>query len=205
MWTMPRLVRDVMGLDDDASINDREMESLIRIAQDQVREELFHYVEETVEPNPDTGDSWDGSNTVFQTSYYPVVDSNYDNVVDEKDISGEWINSSYTVSTASIEVINATYGIIRVRQTDCSAIPADAEDVIVKYYSGHRNITMKQLENLTTYLAAHFVYMRIKSGTSISEVDLQSNWRLVLKSPTMYLENYRLLLSQLQDSVIRGV
>jgi len=181
------------------------MESIIRIAQEHVKEELYHYVEETVNPNPDTGDSWDGTNKTFQTSYYPIVDSDYDFVVDSNDVTAQWISASYVAKNCVVTVSSSTYGILTLTQSNTSAIPESAEDVIVRYYACHRNITKKQLENLTAYMAAHLVYMRLKSGTSISQVDLTNNWRLILKSPTTYLDNYYLLLGQLQNSTIKGV
>jgi len=205
MWAMPQKVRDVLGLDNDAVMSDREIEELIRIAQEQVKQTLFTYHEETVGNNPNTGDSWNGSNTTFQTLSYPIMDTNYDFIVNGRDVIGDWISSTYLISTCSIAVTSAKYGLITVKQTSGAAIPSNALNVIVYYYSCHRNMTELQLENLTTYLAAHFAYLRLKTGTSISAVDLQNNWKILLKSPTTYLDNYYLLLEQVKQPTIRGV
>jgi len=205
MWTMPQKVRDVLGLDNDDAMDDREIEELIRIAQEQVKQTLFTYHEETVGNDPNTGNSWDGSNTAFQTLSYPIMDINYDFTVNGSDVTGDWISSTYSVSTCSVAVTSAKYGLITVKQTSGAAIPSNALNVIVYYYSCHRNMTEFQLENLTTYLAAHFAYLRLKTGTSISAVDLQNNWKILLKSPTTYLDNYYLLLEQIQQPTIKGV
>lgn len=207
MWTLPQKVRDTMGLEEDSAIDDRELEELIRIAQEHVKEELFIYhYDETVSNNPDTGDSWNGTNKTFQSNSYPIVDSDYDNSVSSNDVTCRWIDSTYTKQTGTVSVTNDDYGILSLTQADGStAIPANAEDVRIDYYSCHRKITQLQLENLTTYLTAHYVKNRLKTGTSISLADFQKNQPIILQSPSIYLNIYRDMISQLQRTSIRGV
>lgn len=205
MWTLPLKVRDVMGLDEDATADDREIEVLIRIAQEHIKDDLFTYhYDETVNGNPDTGASWDGSNTTFQTSSYPIMDSNYDFTVNSSDVLARWINSSYSPASARVSVSSATYGILSITQDGSTAIPSDAETVKVDYYSCHRSISRLHLEDLTTYLAAHLVQQRLKTGTSISAADLEKNRPLIIKGETIYLDMYRTLLSKLQDRTFKG-
>lgn len=203
---MPRKVRDIVGLDDDAAIDEREMEELIRIAQQHVRETLFTYhYDEQINANPDDGNTWNGSNTKFQSSVYPIMDSDFDFTVDSNDVTARWIDTDYTPQTATVAVSNPTYGILTITQDGSTAIPATAETVTIDYYSFHKNVTRLQLENLTTYLTAHLVQQRLKSGTSLSMADFEKNRPIILKSPTQYRDTYYLLLENLRGDTIRGV
>jgi hypothetical protein len=206
MWTLPQKVRDSIGIGNDEILDDRQIEEHIRMAQEQVKEELFTYHwGETVGCNPDTGDSWNGSNTKYRTTSYPIMDNNYDMVVDNNDITGHWVDENYTEQTALVTVSSATLGIITVTKTDASAIPSSAYDVTVDYYSCERGISKLLLENLTTWLSAHYVITTLKAGTSVSMTDLMKNEKIVLSDPNIYLYKYRQLLGQLQRNTIMGV
>jgi hypothetical protein len=206
MWTLPQKVRDSIGINNEEILNDRQIEEHIRIAQEQIKEELytFHW-NETLENNPDTGDSWDGSNTKFQTYNYPIMDSNYDMIVNGSDVVGRWIDENYDEQTALVTVSSATLGILTVTQTSGTAIPSNANDVTVDYYSCDRTISKLLLENLTTWLTAHYVITTLKAGTSVSMTDLMKNEKIVLNDPNVFLYKYQRLLSQLQKNVIIGV
>lgn len=206
MWTLPQKVRDIMGIDSKEILNDRQLEEHIRIAQEQVKEELFDYrYNEVIGSNPDTGSSWDGSNTKFQTMCYPIMDTNFDNTVDNDDVTVRWLDANYNYYVASVTVSSATFGILTVTQTGGSAIPSDADNVVVEYYSCHREISKKHLENLTSFLAAHHVLNTLKAGTSISQADLLKNEKIILQSPNVFLKKYNSLLVRLQGSTIKGV
>jgi len=207
MWTEPRKVRDIVGFDDDAAVGDRELEEIIRIAQEHVKNELFTYhYDETVNGNPDTGATWDGSNTTYQTQYYPIQDSDYDfTVTGNTDVAGRWIDSTWTPQMANVTVSNVTYGILTICQSGGStAIPSSAKTVKIDYYTCHRNLTRPILEDLTSYMAAHLVQGRLKTGTSISLADIQKNRMLIMKEPTEYLRIYRLMVSKVEGAVITG-
>jgi len=206
MWTLPQKVRDSIGINNEEILNDRQIEEHIRIAQEQIKEELytFHW-NETLENNPDTGDSWDGSNTKFQTYNYPIMNSNYDMIVNGSDVVGRWIDENYDEQTALVTVSSATLGILTVTQTSGTAIPSNANDVTVDYYSCDRTISKLLLENLTTWLSAHYVITTLKAGTSVSMTDLMKNEKIVLNDPNVFLYKYQRLLSQLQKNVIIGV
>ena len=206
MWALPQKVRDVVGIDTDAICTDRQLEEVIRIAQEKVKEELFTYhYRETVE-NSRAGKTWDGSNTTFNTADYPIMDSNYDFTVDSNDVNAEWIDNNYNPQVAKVTVSNATYGILTITQTNSSAIPSNADDVTVTYYSCNRNVSRQHLENLTTLWAAHLLNGMMDAGTSISMADFQKNRMLILQNPSQWKDKYYELLSQLQSGkAIRGV
>jgi len=207
MFTTPRKVRDVMGLGEDETLNDREMEVLIRIASDEIKNELFtyHYNEE-IQSNPHTGASWDGSNTIFQTNTYPIMDIDMDFNVSNSDVSVRWLDSTYTQSSASWSIRSNIWGLVNIYQSDgVTAIPGSAETVCIDYYSCSRSYTRRQLEDLTAYLAAHLTQSRLTGATSISLADFQKNIPLILKSNTDFLMNYRRLLSNLQGDSVKGV
>jgi hypothetical protein len=206
MWTLPQKIRDCIGIGNDEILDDRQIEEHIRIAQEQIKEELFSYHwNETIGCNPDTGNGWDGSNTKYRTVSYPIMDSNYDMTVDGNDVTGRWVDENYDQQTALVTVSNATLGILIITKSDASAIPNSAYDVCVDYYSCDRTISKLLLENLTTWLGAHYVITTIKAGTSVSMSDLMKNEKIVLSDPNIFLYKYQRLLGQLQKNVIMGV
>jgi uncharacterized protein YjdB len=204
---MPQKVRDIMGLDNDAVLNDRQIEEHIRVSQEKVKEQLFIYHHLETIDNSRAGDTWDGSNKTFNTTYYPIMDSNYDFTVDNNDITCVWLNSSYNPQTSTVTVSNATLGIITITQSDGStAIPSDADDVMVTYYSCNRNISKKHLENLTTLWAAHLVLHSMKSPTSISMADYDKNEKILLSNPDQFKDEYQRYINQLLSGrTVRGV
>ena len=134
------------------------------------------------------------------------MDVDQDFNVTSSDVSCRWLTSSYTPSSASWSINNATWGLVNIYQSDgATAIPGSAETVRIDYWSCPRSLTKRQLSDLTAYLAAHLVQRRLTSGTSISLADFQANRTIVMKSETVYLQTYRMLLSNLQDSCIKGV
>jgi len=207
LWTLPQKIRDIIGIGNDEILSDRQIEEQIRVAQEQVKEELFTFHwGETVEGNPDTGASWDGVNTKYQTSSYPIMDSNFDMLVNDSDVTGYWVDETYVPQVLSITVSSPTFGILTITQSDGSTpIPSSAEDIVVEYYSYHRSITPLQLENLTTFLSCYFVITTLKAGTSVSMVDLMKNEKIVLSDPNVYLFKYQRLLNSFQKNVITGV
>ena len=206
MWTLPQAVRDEMGIGAKEILDDRQIEEKIRKAQEQIKEELFdHHYNEVINNNPATNATWDGTNKTFQTQKYPIMDSNYDNTVNSDDVTARWLDTDYNYSVASVTVSNATFGVLRITQTNDAAIPANAENVVVEYYSCHREISKLHLENLTIFLAAHSVLNTLKAGTSISLNDLMKNEKIILQNPNVFLRKYTQLLEQLRGTTIRGV
>lgn len=203
---MPQKVRDIMGLDNDAVLNDRQIEEHIRMSQEKIKEQLFVYHHQETIGNSRAGGTWDGSNKTFNTNSYPIVDSNYDFTVDSNDITCIWLNSSYSPQVGTVTVSNATLGIITLTQSGGSAIPSSADDVMVSYYSCNRNISKKHLENLTTLWAAHLVLHSMKSPTSISMADYDKNEKILLSNPDQFKDEYRRYLNQLLSGrTVRGV
>jgi len=205
MLTTPGKIRDIMGLHDDVSIDDSQIISLIKVAQEIIKKDLFIYhYDETPGDNPDTGASWDGSNTRFQLEY-PIMDADFDGDVDGDDVTGYWISSSYTPSSCSISVVNSRYGLVDIYQSDGSTpIPSDAEDILVTYYSMDVVPSDQQLEELCTYLTAHLVELRLTEPKHISIADLESNKRFIELRSTRYYEIYKNLLNTLRKPLIRG-
>jgi len=203
---MPQKVRDTMGISNDSIADDRVFEEAIRISQEKIKEELFIYHHcETID-NSRAGNSWNGNNTTFNTQHYPIMDSNYDYTVDSNDITCKWIDNDYNPQTGTITVSDATLGIITITQTSGNAIPSNADDVMVSYYSCNRNINRKHLENLTTLWAAHLINSMQKSGTSISMADFQKNAMLIMQHPDQWKDKYYDYLNQLIGGrTIRGV
>lgn len=207
MFTTPQKVRDVMGLGADEVASDREIEVLIRVAQDEIKRELYryHYNEEVL-GNPNTGSLWDGSNTVFQTSCYPIMDSDNDFIVSNSDISCRWLDGSYNPSAASWSIRNDVWGLVNIYQSDgASAIPSNAWTVCIDYWSCHRKIGKREMEDLASYLTAHLVQGMLTGSTKISLADFQRNIPVIMKSDSEFIQNYRRILMGLQGDSVRGV
>jgi hypothetical protein len=196
-----------MGIEADGIGDDRVFEEAIRLSQEKVKEELFTYHQRETIGNSRAGKSWDGSNTTFNTYNYPIMDSNYDFTVDNNDIDCIWLDSNYNPQTGHVTVSNATLGIVTIKQSDQStAIPSNADDVMVNYYSCNREISRLHLENLTTLWACHLINGMMKSGTSVSMADFQKNAMLIVQNPDQYRTKYYNYLNQLIGGrTIRGV
>ena len=194
MLTVAGKVRDIMGTDDELSISDPQIMTLIGIAEKRIRKEVFTYKEDVTPSNdPDTGNSWNGSNTSF-TLGEPIMDYDFDeSTVD--DVTGYWWDSNNNPYTASVVVSDARYGRITVKQNDATTpIPTSANKVLMSYYTCDENIPFEVLEELGTLLTAHFIMLRLTETKKISNADLESNKALLTIRTTAYSKEYQRLL-----------
>lgn len=203
MITVAGKVRDIMGIGDDVSLEDEQINSLIELAEDSVKRDVFsfHY-RETAGANPDDGKTWDGANTRFQISH-PIMDSDFDQSVTD-DVTGHWIDTDYEIQTLSVSVHNARYGLIDVYQSDGSTpIPSTAEDVCVDYYTSDEEIPFAVLENMGTLLCAHYVKVRITEPAKITSADIEGNLQVINIYKNEYMRQYRDLVNKYRKPLLR--
>jgi len=190
MITTVGKVRDVFGGTREIKVDDAQIIGFIKDAELSVKRDLFQYINEvTPSNNPNTGQSWDGSNTRFQIPY-PIMDHDFDESTTD-DVEGIWIDSSYEIQTASITVNNAYYGLIDIYQSDGStAIPNSAIDIKVKYYLGNEEINFNVCELAGTYLAAQSIFDMLTDPSKLSLADIESNKRILQVSTNTFRKKY---------------
>ena len=202
MITVVGKVRDVMGTDKELAIDDEQIITIIKIAENRIKKELFEYRYDVVpDGNPDTGDTWNGTNTSF-TVDEPIMDNDFDRDATD-DCEGYWLDSNYSVNTASVVVSNARYGRITIKQSNgIDPIPADAQNVYVSYYTADEYIPFAVMEDLGTLLTAHMISLRLTSPKKISMADLESNRRFLEIRPTMFYDEYKELIRNYKTTPI---
>lgn len=202
MITVAGKVRDVMGVDRNLGIDDVQIRTLIGVAEKVIMRELFIYhYDETPENDPNSGSGWDGSNTSFVTSEYPVVDKDFDNSTVDDVIAKYW-DSDNAPQDATCVVSNARYGRITITTDGSTPIPNNAKKLLVEYYSMEDDIPFGIMEELGTYLTAHLITIRLSEPRKISIADLESNRSILQISDNTYIREYKRLLRQYQKPMM---
>lgn len=188
----PDVVRDVTGISDSYDIDDNALTRLILYAQKQAINTIFRkHKDEEPDPNPDTGEGFDGDNTTFRSKHYPIADITLDETVDSDDISGYWIDEDWGVNDCSITVTNARFGILTITQSDGStAIPNTTEGVYITYYEEPPAFDREVFIQAICYLTAHAAEMLMKGQNKITIHDLERNQELVRRSSGHFLALY---------------
>jgi hypothetical protein len=206
-------VRITMGISDAKSISD---EDLAHIIWDSylwaLRDVHRHHYEEKPDPNPDTGETFDGTNTTFQTKHYPIADINGDGSVTGwgqqscgTDISGRWIDSSGQDHNVKITVTNARNGEITITQIDGTAIPSDNEGVYLDYWSEYWGFDSDLFWDAVVRLAAHTISKRFTSLDKVTIADIRSNNPLIVIDPDIYWNEYQRYLQKYREPVLGGI
>jgi len=202
--TTPGKVRDVMGTDEEIAIADEQLVTLIGIAEKWVRKDVFQYKESiTPSGNPATGAKWDGSNTSFNLGE-SIMDYDFDESTTD-DVSGTWVDSTYTPQTLSVVCTNARYGRLTLKQADTvTALPSSAISVSVDYYTNDEQIPFNVLEEIGTYLTAHLCQLRMTEPRKISLIDLESNKRFLNFTNTEFYKQYQRLTYRYKTAELRA-
>jgi hypothetical protein len=202
--TTPGKVRDIMGTDEEIAIMDEQLIALIGVTEKIVRRDVFQYKESiTPSGNPQTGVTWNGSNTSFNLGE-SVMDYDFDESTTD-DVSGTWIDSTYAPQTLSIVVSNARYGRLTIKQADTiTALPASAISVSVDYYTNDEQIPFPVLEDMGTYLCAHLCQLRMTEPRKVSLIDLESNKRFLNLTNTEFYKQYNKLVNEYQLPELRA-
>jgi len=210
-WKLEESIRRKMGI----STNDVDDDDLSHIAwmayQESLRDVYNHHYKEKPKGNPDTGAGFNGTNTSFQTKYYPIADIGGDGSIGdsddaEADITGWWINSAGHRSSCDIDITQSDNGEITITQNDgVTAIPSNNEGVYLDYWSEYGNYNEFVYREAVSFLAAHYVNLRFTEQDKVTIADINSNRPIVLKQPNRFMREYKRLIDSVRKPRILGV
>ena len=210
-WKLEEGIRRKLGI----TSNDIDDEDLSHIAwtsyKEALRDVYNHHYKETPSCNPDTGEGFDGTNTSFQTKHYPIADIEGDGTVGdsddaEADITCWWINSAGHRNTGYVNITQVDNGEITITQSGgVTAIPSNNEGVYLDYWSEYDSYNEFIFREAVSYLAAHYVNLRLSELDKVTIADINSNRPIVLKSQNRYLREYKRLMDLVRKPRIRGV
>lgn len=202
MITIAGKVRDIMGTDRNLGIDDPQIQTLIGVTEKVIRRDLFIYhYDETPNDNPASGAGWDGSNTSFVTSEYPIVDKDFDSSTTDDVVAKYW-DSNYAPQDATCVVSNARYGRLTITTDGSTAIPNGSKKLLIEYYSMPENIPFDVMEDLGSYLTAHLITIRLNEPRKISISDLESNRKILQMSDNTYIREFNRILRGYQEPMM---
>ena len=206
-----QMVRDKFGIAEEKDIDDDALSEICWSAYKKVLRDVYiHVYKETPSPNPDTGALFDGTNTSFQTCHYPIADINGDGEVSgtsscATDIWCWWIDKTGSRKEGYVSITNADNGEISLYQSDgATAIPSDNEGVYLEYWYEYENYDNFILNEAVTYLAAHYLNLRLTSRDKITLADINKNKPVILLYPSRYWDEYRKLLKDVTKPRVGG-
>jgi hypothetical protein len=184
-------VRKLSGYTETKTISDNDLEDIVDLATRFVLEDLYQerYREKVID-NDGTLADINGTNKTFYVKHHPIADIDGDGTVDSNDITGQWVDDNYDYQTAKIVVVDAERGKLTITQDDDSAIPNDAKEILVHYWTRYLLPKESVIDDARKYLTAHLVEIRVAEPDKISIHDLESNRRLLQISPTRFLLLY---------------
>lgn len=208
-WRLEDSIRRKTGI----SKNDISDDDLSHVAwtsyQEALRDVYLHHYKEVPKNNPDTGTGFDGSNTSFQTRYFPIADIGGDGVIgdsddDEEDITCWWINNAGHRNSGYVNVTEADNGEITICQSDGStAIPSNNEGVYLDYWSEYQSYNTFLFREAVSFLASHYVNLRFTERDMTTIADLGRP--VILKYPNRFLREYRRIINSVRKPKIAGV
>jgi len=135
--------------------------------------------------------------TVYQTTYYPLADTDGDGQVTANDIKVEALNPVESFDMwreLTISQINADYGLIKLAEA-----PANGERVFITYAYIPKWVKKEDIDDLVNLLTAHILTLRLQNPDTIAITDLGANELIVKKQETKFLEVYKLKLQTLMS------
>ena len=218
-WKVEQSVRYKMGITDEKDIDDDALSEICWTAYKRALHEVYihHYADNPL-GNPDTGACFDGSNITFKTPHYPLADIGGDGSVlgtdvgvpgvnnCEQDISGWWIDSAGARHTIRVYVSNSYNGLLNLTQEGgVTPIPANNEGVYLDYWERHSNFDDFLFREAVSFLAAHYVNLRLTQRDKVTLADISGNSPIVLLNPDMFIREYKHLLKRISKPKVGGV
>ena len=211
-------VRRKVGLDDDKDISDDDLSHISWTSYKEALREIYaHHYGEIPRGNPDTGVGFNGTNTSFQTSHFPIADIGGDGSVTgtdagvagtnycEQDIKCWWINSAGSRVEGRVNVDNYRNGELSIYQEGvATAIPSNHEGVYIDYWSQYDSYDEFLFREAVAYLAAHYVNLRLTERDNVTLADIRSNQPIILKQPNRFYKEYRRILKLIRKPKITG-
>lgn len=212
-WDAAKNTRQISGISSSKSIEDKDLEDIIWMSYKEALKEVHsHHYNDTPQGNPDTGATFDGSNTGFQTRHHPIADSDGDGDVlgygqssCGTDITLWWKNSAGRRQLGKVTVTDSVNGEITLTQTTGAAIPSTQEGVYLDYYSEHGSFNEYIFQQAVSYLAAHYVEQRLKQADRVTMADLNRNQMIMVKNENRFFYTYKRLLGLVRQPMIGGV
>lgn len=210
-WKLEKTIRRITGVADAKDISDDDLSHIAWTSyKESLRNVYIHHYKETPSGNPDTGASFDGTNTSFQTHHYPIADINGDGSVGgtnscATDISCWWINSNGSRQEADVSVTNSRNGEISITQHGVlTAIPSSNEGVYLDYWHTYDSFDEFIFREAVSYLAAHYVNLRFTERDKVTLADINSSRPVILIQPNRFLKEYKRLMNLIRKPKFVG-
>ncbi len=213
-WNIIHDVRKYSGITSKKSISDHDISTQIWEAYQEALDDVFEFWHDDIPNcNPDTGEWFDGSNTVFETAHGPIADKDGDGVVQGwgesscgTDIWGWWKDEDGDCHDLKITVNEAHCGKITITQTDGTAIPSSAKWVKISYYTEWGTYNERKFRMAVAYLAAYKSIQAFKALDKATIADLDSNKYdiEILKDKSRMWKQYQRAIKKVTKPVIDG-
>lgn len=212
-WDINDDVRFIAGFEDDKSISDSALNKLIWNAYQEALDTVYqNYYNQTMLPNPDTGEWIDGTNTTFETKHSPIADANGDGVINGygesscgTDVDGWWKDEDGNCHRVKVTVNEAHCGNITVTQLDGTAIPSNAKWVHLNYSIEYPSYNENLFRQAIEYLAAHNAIIKFKALDKATLADLHSSTvRIIESQRNEILQKYKKIMRKIKRPNIEG-
>ena len=209
-WDGVQDVRQTMGVPEAKSIDDDTItNSLWNSYQFALKDLMIHHKDEIPDCNPNTGASFDGSNTQFKTHYWPIADINGDGTVKNTcptDIVFKWADSTGQWYYGDVVIDHACFGDIHLYQSDgVSAIPQNNEGVALEYWSEPEKFDSYLFQQAVVRLCCYELSKRFSSLNEITLASIRTNNPLIVIDPNMWFKEYKRYLRVSQNLIISGI
>jgi hypothetical protein len=212
-WKLEKDVRQITGISETKDISDDDLSDICWKAYLEVLRDVHsHHYRETPCGDPDTGNGFNGTNTSFQTRYYPIADIGGDGQVlgngtsCATDVWCWWINSSGSRQTGRVTISNYLNGEISIYQNDGStAIPSNNEGVYLDYWSEYESFDNWVFRNAVAHLAADYLMRRLKEVDRVTLADLASNSPIIEKDSRRFYGKYKQIINRVRKPKIGGI
>lgn len=179
--------RRLAGITSKKSVSDNDIAHIFWESYEEARDRVFRYHHAVCpNPNPDTGEWIDGSNTTFETRHGLLADYNGDGEVTgygesscATDVDGWWKDEDGDCHRLKITVNESHCGKVTITQLDGTAIPSSAKWVHLNYWTEWRTFDTELFHKAVCYLAAHKCIVRFQELDKATLADLYSNREMI--------------------------
>lgn len=192
-WGCNHEVRRKSGIEENKTISDIDLSSIIWDAYEEVLSEIyeFHDWEKFISDPSLNGILFNGTNTTVRINL-----CNYDELADRDgdgtvrgygevscgtDVDAYWIDSNYARQQARVTIVDVITGRCTVTQNDgVTAIPANNNGVRVNYWTKNETWNERLMRIAVVYLACHETCKRFSEMDRATLVDMASNRTMFL-------------------------
>ena len=212
-WKLEKDVRQITGVSDTKDITDDDLSDICWKAYLEAHRDIYeHRYRETPQGDPDTGNGFNGTNTSFQTQYYPIADITGDGTVRGNntscatDVDVWWFNSAGSRQTGVVTISNRLSGEIAIYQNDGStAIPSNNEGVYLEYWNEYNSFDKEIFRNAVAHLGADYLMRRLKEIDRVTLGDLATNSPIVVQDSGRFYRKYKQIINRVRKPKAGGV